>query len=422
MERLLMTFSSRFALPGTTSRRLAMAAVVCLPLLGGCNKHKTEQAPPPEVEISQVVMKDVPLTREWVGTTDGMVNAAIRPKVQGYLKARIYTEGTRVKTGDLLFTIDDRQYQAALDQAKGNLAQAQANLGKSRLDVQKYTPLVKEGAVSQQEYDNAVQTNQANQAAVQAAKAAVDQAALNLSWTHVRSPITGVAGIAVTNVGDLVDTSTQLTTVSDIDPIKVTFPLSESEFLWFRRAVIQAKKEAEQAAKTAPATTPKLTKSTPAPARAEEDEILTLTLSDGSTYEHKGKLAVADREIDPKTGTILVYGVFPNPDKLLRPGQFAKVKANVTMIKSVVLVPQKAIMEVQDALMAMVVGKDNKAEVRPVKCGDTFEDMRIVKEGLRAGENVVVEGLLKVRNGMTVAPKPAAPTSKSAPAPSTPER
>jgi membrane fusion protein (multidrug efflux system) len=372
----------------------AFLLLIAMPILSaGCGPKKEHAAAAPEVVVTEAVTRDVPLVREWIGTTDGNVNAHIHPKVQGYLKVRNYKEGSIVRENDLMFTIDERQYKASADQARGTLAQAQANLSKSRLDVEKYAPLVKEGAVSQQEYDNAVQTNRANEAAVQAAQASLEQASLNLGWAQVRSPISGIAGLAVAQVGDLVDTNTQLTTVSQIDPIKVVFPISENEYLFV------AKKTMSSAGKAA--------------VKPREDEegdapFLTLVLNDGTEFPHKGRISVADNQIDPRTGTITINGIFPNPDLLLRPGQYARVRANVKTLKGVVMVPAKAVMEVQSETLVVVVGADNKADFRKVKCGDTVEGLRAVTEGLKTGEKVVVEGLMKVKPGITVKPSAAA--------------
>lgn len=358
-------------------------------LPSGCKLQTPSQQPPapppPEVIVAPVIQRDVPIYFEWVGTTDGYVNAQIRPRVQGYLYARNYKEGSLVKAGDLMFSIDPREYQAALDQAQGNLAQAEANLGKTQLDVARYTPLAKEGAISQQELDNAVQAHQANKALVEAARAAVKQAQLNLGWTKVISPIDGIAGISVAQIGDLVTPSTVLTTVSQVDPIKVYYPISEQEYLHFAGRI----REIEQG-------------------RGGEKVPLELTLADGSVYPERGTFSLADRQVDLRTGTITVQGLFPNPENLLRPGQYAKIRVAAETRKEAILVPQRAVQQLQGNYQVAVVGAENKVDIRPVKVGEQVGGMWVIAEGLKPGERVVVEGIQKVKAGGTVNPKSAA--------------
>jgi membrane fusion protein (multidrug efflux system) len=338
-----------------------------------------------------VIQREVPIYSEWLGTTDGSINAQIRARVQGYLQSRDYREGTAVKAGDLLFVIDPRPYQAALDQARGDLGRAEAALGKTRLDVARYTPLAKEGAISQQELDNAVQADRGNQASVAAAQAAVKQAELNLEWTQVKSPIDGIAGISVAQIGDLINASTLLTTVSRVDPIKVTFPISEKEYLRFADRIgnaMQAEKRAEQ-----------------------HGPPLELILGDGSVYPEKGGFALPNREVDVKTGTITVVSYFPNPKNMLRPGLYAKVRAVTDIRPDALLVPQRAVQELQGTSRLAVVTPENKVEFRTVKVGERVGNLWVINEGLKLNEHVVVEGLLKVRDGMAVNPKlvPAEP-------------
>ncbi|HEV8711294.1 MAG TPA: efflux RND transporter periplasmic adaptor subunit [Candidatus Binatia bacterium] len=369
----------------------------------GCAKGTPAAVPPPppEVLVTEAVQRDVPIYSEWLGTTDGSVNAQIRARVQGYLESRDYREGTFVKAGDLLFTIDPRPYQAALDQAKGDLARAEANLGKTQLDVGRYTPLAKEGAISQQELDNAVQANQANKASVEAARAALKQAELNLEWTQIKSPIGGIAGIAVAQIGDLISQNTLLTTVSRVDPIKVTFPISEREYLKFADRVATAM-EAEQRAQP-------------------HGPPIELILADGNVYRERGGFALPDREVDLKTGTITVVSYFPNPRNILRPGLYAKARAVIDTKKDALLVPQRAVQELQGSYRVAVIGADNKVEFRPVKVGARIGSLWIIDEGLKSGERVVAEGLQKVRDGLTVNPKtvPAAPESPKPTVPAT---
>jgi membrane fusion protein (multidrug efflux system) len=380
--------------------------VAAVTLLGslGCGKSEQQQARPPEVAVVQVEQKDVPIPNEWVGTLDGFVNAQIRPQVTGYLLRRTYQEGSFVKKGQLLFEVDPRTFQAALDQAKaqlanaeGQLAQAEANQVRAQLDVNRYTPLAKEQAVSQQDLDNAVQANVAAQAQVRAAKAQidaaraqVDAAQLNLSFTRIVSLIDGIGGIAQAQIGDLVGPTSLLTTVSTVDPIKVYFPVSERGYLDYVKENPDAAKRAAQ----------------------EKQLVLELLLADGSVYVHKGQFSLADREVDAKTGMLRLQGLFPNPGNILRPGQFVRVRAITTTKKDALLVPQRAVTELQGSYQVAVVGKDNKVEVRPVKVAERVGTQWIIAEGLKPGERVVVEGIQRVRAGVTVTPTPFTTTSK----------
>ncbi|HEX9985197.1 MAG TPA: efflux RND transporter periplasmic adaptor subunit [Thermoanaerobaculia bacterium] len=344
----------------------------------GCSE-KMEAAkpapPPPAVVVTAAVQSDEPIVREWIGTTEGDVNADIRPKVEGYLLRRAYVEGSTVRQGDLLFEIDPRQVQAQLRQAEANLAQAEAALAKASRDVARYEPLAAERAISQQELDNARSAQDAARASVGSLRAAVENARLNLSWTRVTSPISGVAGIAQTQVGNLVNPQSLLATVSKVDPIRVVFPMSEQEYLQYQNAA--SLKNAE----------------------------LELALADGSIYPHKGRIALSGRDVNVKTGTITVIGTFPNPGNLLRPGQYAKVRAVTDIRRGAVLVPQRAVNELQGIYQVAIVGAGNKAEIRPVKVGARVGSNWIIEEGVRAGEQVVVEGFSRVKDGMTVAPK-----------------
>jgi membrane fusion protein (multidrug efflux system) len=347
-----------------------------------------EPAPPPPVEVvvAPVIQQDVPISTEWIGTTEGAIDAEIRAQVSGYLLSRDYHEGGDVKKGDLLFRIDPRPYQAALDQAQGDLGRARAALGKAQLDVARYTPLAAEGAVSQQELDNAMQARRAGEAAVQAASAAVEKAQLDLLFAEVRSPIDGIAGVARAQVGNLVGPSDPdpLTTVSQVDPIRVSVPISEREYLRFAGAL----KRLDGQAGTRPAT-------------------LELILADGSVYPHRGTAIVAGREIDPRTGTIEVKGEFSNPDQVVRPGQYARVRVVTETRQGALLVPQRALQEIQGVFQVAVVGADARIALRVVVPGPTHESLRVIEKGLAAGERVVVEGIQKVRDGTLVAAKPA---------------
>jgi len=367
------------------SRSLLLVLGLAACLSAGCEKQEQQAAPPPpEVLVTDVVQRDVPIYSEWIGTTNGKINAQIRARVQGYLQAQNYTEGAFVHAGDLLFTIDPRTYQAALADAKGQLERAQAQLSKTEQDVARYKPLAKEGAISQQELDNAVQANRAARAQVDSARANVEQANLNLGWTEVTSPIDGIAGLAQAQVGDLIQPSTLMTTVSQLDPIRVDVPISEREYLKFANRIEQIA-EGE---------------------RSKEQHPLELILADGSIYPEPGRSALADRQVDVKTGTITVVSYFANPKNLLRPGQFAKVRAVTDVRKGALLVPQRAVLQQQGQYLVAVVGADNKVEMRLVQVGERTGNQWIVTEGLKAGERIVAEGLEKVRPGITVSPKP----------------
>jgi len=357
---------------------LAIATVV------GCKRAGPAAPPPPEVLVTEVVQKDVPIESEWVGTTVGFVNAQVMPRVQGYLLKQEYKDGARVDEGQLLFTIDDRPYKAALDHAVANLATQRATLRKNQLDVDKYTPLAVRGAVSQQELDNAVQATRASEAQVQAAEAAVTNARLDLGWTKVYAPIRGIAGIAPVQIGDLVTPSTVLTTISQVDPMKVTFPITEREYLRFADFI---KEHQETGTATA-------------------GPQLDLILTDGSTYPRPGRFYVADRQVDRQTGTILVQALFPNPDAMLRPGLYAKVRAPTETVRGALLVPQRAMIETQGVYQVAVVGSDDKVSLRTVKPGQQVDGLWIIDQGLAPGERVVTEGLQNIRDGIVVTPKP----------------
>jgi len=350
--------------------------------------HATAPAPPiPEVVVTEVVQRDVPIFSEAVGTTEGFVNAQVRPRVQGYLLRQSYGDGAAVKAGDLLFEIDDREYRAAVDEALGNLARSQAALKKYELDVARYTPLQAKGAVSKEELDNAVQGARGAKAQVDAAAAAVETARLNLGWTRVYAPIDGVAGIAPVQVGDLVTPSTLLTTISQIDPIKVTFPISERDYLRFADR-IQASQRKQTGA---------------------DDLTIEMILVDGKPYPRPGRFFVANRQVDVQTGTIQLQALFPNPDGVLRPGLYAKVRAAVVVKHGALVVPQRALLETQGRYQAAVVGDDEKVAFHLVTPGEQVGDLWIVDQGLTAGERVVTEGLQKIRDGMAVKATDASP-------------
>ncbi len=350
-------------------------------ILVGCGGSKAASPPPPPaVEVATVVQRDTPIFTEWVATLDGYVNAEIQPRVPGYIVKQDYKEGALVRKGDVLFEIDPRPLKAVLDQAKAQLAQAEAQLGKASLDVERDTPLAEARAIARSQLDTEVQAKLGAQASVLAAKANVEQAELNLEFTKVTSLVSGVAGIARVQIGNLVGPTSTLTSVSQVDPIKAYFTVSEQVYIDFhRRFPTEASVEAER--KRIP---------------------LQLILGDGSIYEQKGTISFADREVNAATGTIRIAGVFPNPNNLLRPGGYGRVRLSVRTATGAMLIPQRAVTELQGSYQVAVVGSDNKVAIRHVTVGDRVGNLWIVTDGLKAGERVIVEGLLKVRDGAVV--------------------
>ena len=370
-----------------------------------CEEEKGGAGAAPEVVVAPVDRRDVEVRSEWVGTMTGFVNAQIFPKIQGYLLKQAYHDGGVVKEGDLLFEIDPRQFQAVFDQALGQLARAQAALKKNEIDVKRYTPLAAEGAVSQQELDDAIQARAASAAQVDSDRAAVEEARLNLHWTQVKAPISGVAAIASAQVGDLVSPATLLTTVSQLEPIKVVVQVSELDYLRFSKRV-----NALEAA-------------------GRPGGELQLILADGSLYPEPGHVSVAGLAVAATTGTLEMQGLFPNPGNLLRPGQFAKVRAVTDRLPDALVIQQRAVRDLQGVSQVAVVGPDDKVSFRSVELGPTTGSDVVVAKGLEAGERVVVEGLMKIREGMVVKPvaamdtaagtqpAPAAPPAAAAPPP-----
>jgi len=352
----------------------------------GCGKKETvsASATAPEVEVAPVVQEDVPLYTECIASLDGYVNAQIQPQVTGYLMKQNYREGTVVREGDILFEIDPRPFEATLQQAKGQLAQAQAQLTKTGLDVARDTPLAKASAIPQAQLDNDIQANEAAQAMVTAAKAQVEQAELNVGFTKVRSLVGGVAGLAKGQIGDLVGPTSVLTTVSQVDPIKAYFAISEQEYLKFATR-ISAVSEGRRG--------------------MQGQKILDLILSDGTAYPRKGWIVLADRQVDEKTGTIRLAGAFENPGGILRPGMFGRVRAITGVDKGALLVPQRAVLETQGSYSVVVVNSNNQASIRPVKMGQRVGQMWVITDGVKPGEQVIAEGMQKAREGVTVHPK-----------------
>ncbi len=361
---------------------LLASALISLAALSGCGKQAAAPGIAPDVKVATVEQRDVPIISEWVATLDGYVNAQIQPQVAGYIVQQTYKEGAPVRKGDVLFEIDPRPFQAVLDQAKAQLAQAQAQLGKTKLDVDRDTPLAKERAIAQSQLDNDIQANLAADAAVQSAKAQVEQAQLNLGFTHVTSLVDGIAGIALVQIGNLVSPLTVLTSVSQVNPIKAFFPISEQEYLRFAEKInsqihLEVKKDAP---------------------------LLDLILADGTTYPQKGHILYTDRQVDIATGSIRIASAFPNARNILRPGQFGRVRASTYTRTNALLVPQRAVIEIQGTYQLAVVGSDNKVNVRMVKVGERIGTQWIIDSGVKSGEMVIVEGVQKVREGSSVKP------------------
>jgi RND family efflux transporter MFP subunit len=353
----------------------------------------------PDVEVLQVQQEDVPIYGEFIGTLDGLVNADVRAQVTGYLLKQGYQEGRFVKQGQLLFQIDPRPFQAALDQTQGQLAQAKASLAnaqavqrRTELDVERYTPLAKEQAASQQDLDNAVQNNLAALATVETAKAqiktyeaSVETAKINLEFTRLVAPIDGVAGQAQLQVGALVSPSSGVvTSVSTVDPIKAYFTVSEAQYLEWRNRFPTETSRWE----------------------ADKKLRLHLILADGSTYPHEGTFYFSDRQINETTGAIRLAGLFPNPNNILKPGGYAKIRAVIRTEERALLVPQRAVSELQGGYQVAVLDAANKVTVRPVTVGPQIDRRWVIASGLNPGDRVVAEGVQKVRTGVRVNPKP----------------
>jgi membrane fusion protein (multidrug efflux system) len=356
------------------------------PMLGfiGCAKSNAAiKLPDTDVLVAGPIQRDVPVHNEWVATTDGYVNAEIRPQVSGYVIRQDYKEGAYVHKGDVLFEIDPRPFQAVLDHARADLAQAEAQLGKTRIDVDRDTPLAEKKAIPKEKLDNEIQAKLAAEASVAAGLAAVERAQLDLDWTKVTSLVDGVAGIAEVQMGNLVGPPVRLTSVSQVDPIKVYFPVSEQEYLRAKHVASNGK---------------------PIDLFDNAPELI---LADGTVYPHKGRIIFTDRQVDSATGTIRLVATFPNPGNVLRPGQYGRVRIQTSMSKAALLVPQSAVQELQGGFQVGVVGADKKVSIRSVKVGEKIGSMWVINEGLKPGEQVVVEGIGKVKDGMPVVPKPA---------------
>ena len=339
--------------------------------------------PAPTVEVAPVIQKDVPIEGEWIGTLDGYVNAQIQPHVTGYLIRQDYQEGGLVRQGQMLFEIDPRPFQAALDQAKGELAQADARRANAELNVKRDVPEADAHAIPQSQLDNDTQALLGAKAAVDTDQAAVEQATLNLGYTKVLSLIDGIAGVTAVQVGNLVGPSTILTSVSQVNPIKAYFPISEQEYLRMTDGAAPGRVDWLSHASRIP---------------------LQLILADGTTYSYPGKIVFADRQVNPQTGTIQIIGEFPNPKNLLRPGQYAQIRALTQILRGALLVPQQAVNQVQGSYQVVVVGSENRAQIRNVQVGPTAGTLWVITAGLHTGERVVTVGMEKVTDGQAVNP------------------
>jgi membrane fusion protein, multidrug efflux system len=374
-------------------RASGLASMVALLLASsGCGQKKPTEPPPLSVVVTEVVQQDVPITQEWVGSLLGSVNAEIRPKVEGFVVKQLYAEGSVVKQGAPLFQIDPRSFKASLEQAKGSVARYEAALHLADITVERYTPLAKDNAVSQQELDDALSNQRQAQGNLQSAKAQLEEAQLNLAWCTVTSLIEGIAGTAEIQVGSLVNPASLLTTVSTIDPIRVTFGIAEQQYLKF--AETRKQREADGLA-------------------ADKADIQ-LVLADGTIDPHLGKLIILNRQVDVKTGTITIIAEFPNPDGLLRPGQYGKIRIVTNVKKGALLVPQAAVKELQGDDQVAVVGADGAVELRSVSTAERVGPLWVIDDGLKPGERVVVGGLQMVKSGMKVQAVAAPPAGAAA--------
>jgi membrane fusion protein (multidrug efflux system) len=365
-----------------------LSVAILLPLTACAKKQGAPQvvAPMP-VTVATVEQRDVSLYGDWVATLDGFVNAQIQPQVSGYMIKQDYREGSVVQSGQVLFEIDPRPFQATLDQAEGQLAQARAQLALADINVKRDTPLAQAHAIAQSQLDNEVQQQAAQGAGVRTAEANVEQAELNLGFTKVRSLVTGIAGRAMTQVGNLVSQSTALTTVSQVNPVKVYFSISEQEYLGLSgRVKAGGKADLLSGGNAIP---------------------LQLTLGNGQPYPYKGQIVFVDRQVNPETGTIQIAGSFPNPQNLLRPGQFGRIKAETEVRHDALLIPQRAVNELQGSYQAAVVDSNNTVQIRSVALGPQLGSDLIITSGIKPNERVVTEGVSKLKDGMRVSPQPA---------------
>ncbi len=383
-ERRTATLPRYYALLAVSTGAMVLGGA----MLSGCESHvnaaSTGARPPMKVTVVSAAQSDVPITGEWVGTLDGYVNAQIQPQANGYLIRQDYREGSQVQEGQVLFEIDPRPFEAALQQAQGQLGQAQAQLALAQINVNRDTPLAEAHAIAQSQLDNEIQQKAQAEAAVRTAEAAVATANLNLGFTKVRSLITGVAGQATTQVGNLVSTQSVLTSVSQLNPIKVYFSISDSEYLALARQAGAGGSDLLHGASKIP---------------------LTLTLSDGEVYPQKGHVVFVDRQLDSQTGAIRIAAAFPNPGNILRPGQFGRVKAATEVLHNAILVPQAAVNEFQGQEQVYTVAANNTVHANNVTLGPQYGDNWVVKSGLSGGSLVITDNVQKLREGEPVAPE-----------------
>jgi len=374
----------------------SIVAGLLLLVLSGCkqeNAQKLSAAAPPQVFVAPVEQRDVPIVREWIGQLDGSQNVDVRARVHGYIQEIAFKEGTVVKPGDLLLRIDPRPFEAAVAQEEADLAQAIAAQEKTQLDENRQKQLWDRKITSQQDYDNAVKANLGAKAAVEAAQAALEQAKLNLAFATITSPIDGIVGHTDFSVGDFVaagSAGTPVTTVSTVDPIKIVFALSEKEYLAAAEHLTAMLAQ-------------------PLDQREAAGELIR---ADGRVHPYKGRFLAADRQVDPKTGTIRITALFPNPGNILRPGQYAKARFKVQDRTGALLIPQRAVQELQGKNFVWVVDDANKVSQRGVTVGQRVGSDWVIEEGLKPGERIVVEGLQKVREGAPVQPLPMPPASQ----------
>jgi membrane fusion protein (multidrug efflux system) len=379
---------------GTAMRNRLLGCVLAIGAIAGvagCGKSAPPAPPPPEVLVTEIKQQDVPIYNEYVGQLDASVNATIQSRVQGYLVSQNYKEGQLVKKDDVLFEIDRRPFAAALAQAKAAFLQADASAKQAEMNAQRAADLFQRKVSSEQERDNATQSAYAARAQAEAQRAAVEQAQLNLDYTTIHAPVDGIAGLVKVQVGDLISAGTTLTSVTKVDPMKAYFTVSEQRFSEYSRKYADPQQLIEH----------------------EKELRFELILADGSVYPHTGELFAKDNQVDVRTGSLRIAALFPNPGNILRPGQFARIRVLSETRPGALLVPQRAVTELQGANQVAVVGADNKVHIQPVKMGRRIDHNWIVEEGLKAGDKVVVEGVQKVREGSVVNPKPWTPPSPS---------
>lgn len=361
--------------------------LVTLTLISGCGKKETVQQSPPEVKFITSIQRDVPIKQEWVGQTLGAEDIEVRSRVDGFITGIHFAEGTTVNQGALLYTIDANELLQKVANARGTLTAAQTMLVQAESDVKRYTPLAEQGAVSQRTLEIAIATYEARKGDVESAIASLNLAKINLGYASITAPISGVIGITNFKVGDYVSklTTGPLNTISNVDPIHVRFSISEQEYLTLVKKFMSESKLPKKEVSD-----------------KEEKAVLELILADNSVYEHTGKINVLQRQIDPSTGTLMLESSFPNPQKVLRPGQYAKVRTVVETLKGAVVIPLKCVFEVQGTMQAYVINSENKTELRTLKIGSKLGQLAVIESGIKPNEKVISEGILKIKPGIPV--------------------